>query len=42
MLFEPELDGIEDPDNDINQIVGMVNLRPADWFRPFRGVGPQS
>lgn len=35
ILFDTALDGIEDPDNDINQRLGMINLTPADWFTPF-------
>lgn len=31
MLFNPSLDGIEDPD-----ISGGANLHPRDWFKPFR------
>lgn len=32
MLFNPALDGIDDPD-----VSGGANLHPRDWFRPFRG-----
>jgi hypothetical protein len=35
MLFDNTLDGIEDPDNDIHQSMGMVNLAPHEWFAPF-------
>lgn len=31
MLFNPALDGIEDP-----SIGGSANLHPRDWFNPFR------
>lgn len=31
MLFNPALDGIEDPD-----ISGGAKLHPRDWFKPFR------
>ncbi|MGW3032824.1 tetratricopeptide repeat protein [Streptomyces sp. NPDC001178] len=35
-LYEPWMDGIEDPDDDVHQYVRAANLRPDDWFRPFR------
>ncbi|HZM81713.1 MAG TPA: hypothetical protein VFC19_38830 [Candidatus Limnocylindrales bacterium] len=35
MLFDPRFDGIEDPENEINQRLGIANLRSADWFQPF-------
>jgi hypothetical protein len=31
MLFNPALDGIEDPG-----ISGSANLHPRDWFKRFR------
>jgi TPR repeat protein len=36
MLYEPWMEGIDHPHNHVNQQFGMVNLRPADWFKPFR------
>ncbi|MBC2868610.1 hypothetical protein [Streptomyces mexicanus] len=35
MLFDNSLDGIEDPEGDVHQSLGMVNLAPSDWFAPF-------
>lgn len=39
-LFEPALDGIEDPESDVNRAFRMVNLHPAQWFLPFQGEEP--
>lgn len=36
MLYEPWMEGIEDPDDHVNQQFGMANLTPDDWFKPFR------
>ncbi|MFJ3310281.1 hypothetical protein ACIPSA_46275 [Streptomyces sp. NPDC086549] len=42
MVFDHSLDGIEDPDNDIHQSTGMVNLAPNEWFAPFdQGRDPE-
>lgn len=35
MLFDARLDGIEDPDGDVNQHLGMGDLHAAAWFEPF-------
>ncbi|MFF0465680.1 hypothetical protein [Streptomyces mexicanus] len=35
MLFDNSLDGIEDPEGDVHQSLGMVNLAPGDWFDAF-------
>lgn len=35
MLFDARLDGVEDPDGDVNQRLGMGDLRAAAWFEPF-------
>ncbi|MFF4590891.1 hypothetical protein [Streptomyces sp. NPDC001388] len=35
MLFDNALDCIEQPDNEIHQSLGMVNLAPPDWFAAF-------
>lgn len=35
MLFDARLDGIEDPDGDVNQRLGMGDLRAEAWFEPF-------
>ena len=34
-LFDPHLDGIDDPQNDYAVDRGMVNLHPSRWFLPF-------
>ncbi|MFD5615117.1 hypothetical protein [Kitasatospora sp. NPDC127060] len=35
MLYDASMDGIDDPDNPVNQMLGMVNLGLSDWFTPF-------
>ena len=35
MLFDARLDGIEDSNGDVNQRLGVGDLRPAAWFEPF-------
>ncbi|MFD6967676.1 hypothetical protein [Streptomyces sp. NPDC059949] len=35
MLFHTELSGIEDPENPVNQSMGVGDLREAAWFSPF-------
>lgn len=35
MLYSPALDGIEDPDSPVNQLLGCALLHPNDWFKPF-------
>ncbi|MFJ1708523.1 hypothetical protein [Kitasatospora sp. NPDC088346] len=35
MLFDPALDGVEDPTGPAHQMLGMVDLAPLDWFSPF-------
>jgi len=38
MLYAPELDGVDDPDDEVNQSLGIgEHLRPRDWFTPFGG-----
>ncbi|MFJ9041060.1 hypothetical protein ACIRF8_31360 [Streptomyces sp. NPDC102406] len=39
MLFDARLDGMEDPDSDVHQALGMVNLAADEWFEPFRAEG---
>lgn len=40
MLFDPILDGIEDPTSDVNQRLGIGPwLHPRHWFDPFPGPG---
>jgi hypothetical protein len=38
MLYNPALDGIEDPDSPIGQQLGIANLHPNDWFKQFDDV----
>jgi hypothetical protein len=40
-LYAPDLDGIEDPDSDLNQEMGIGDYRPAAWFRWFHNVDPR-
>lgn len=35
MLYNPTLDGIEDPASPVNLQLGCANLHPAGWFKPF-------
>lgn len=35
LLFDRALDGIDDPENAINQFAGMGDLRPSAWFNTF-------
>ena len=35
LLFEPSLDGVEDPDSEAARFERFVNLHPKDWFEPF-------
>ncbi|WP_380280460.1 hypothetical protein [Kitasatospora purpeofusca] len=38
MLYNARFDGIEDPDGETNQQIGMGDLRAAAWFNPFGNV----
>lgn len=40
LLYEPQWDGVEDPNSDVALEHGMVNLRVKDWFTPFRNTEP--
>jgi len=35
LLFDPSLDGVEDPDSEAYQAEGFENLHPRDWFKTF-------
>ena len=36
MLYAPELDGVDNPDDQVNQSLGIgEHLRPRNWFTPF-------
>jgi hypothetical protein len=37
-LFNASLDGIEDPDDEMNRNLGMGDLRAHAWFKPFDNV----
>jgi hypothetical protein len=39
-LFDPRLDGLEDPDADGNQVIGMGDYRPVAWFDTFDNMQP--
>ena len=41
MLFDPQCDGIEDPDAELGKDLRTVNLHPRDWFTPFPDVRPR-
>ncbi|MEU5626691.1 MULTISPECIES: hypothetical protein [Streptomyces] len=38
MLYNARLDGIEDPDGETNQHMGIGDLRAAAWLEPFLNV----
>ncbi|MET9294150.1 hypothetical protein [Streptomyces sp. NPDC003077] len=38
MLYSARFDGIEDPDDETNQYMGIGDLRAAAWFEPFGNV----
>ncbi|MFE2058824.1 hypothetical protein [Streptomyces sp. NPDC059446] len=38
MLYNARFDGIEDPDSETNQHMGIGDLRAAAWFEPFLNV----
>jgi hypothetical protein len=40
-LFEDGLDGIEDPDVETNQGIGMGDYRPHAWFKVFANMAPR-
>ena len=35
LLYNPALDGIEDPESSANQQLGCAHLHPNEWFKPF-------
>ncbi|GAA0948382.1 hypothetical protein GCM10009550_24670 [Actinocorallia libanotica] len=40
-LFDLALDGIEDPDTEINQYYGIGDMRPEAWFNAFKNASPR-
>ena len=40
-LFDPSVDGIEDPEDDFNRAAHIGDLRPQAWFKPFANVEPR-
>ncbi|MEV4192787.1 hypothetical protein [Streptomyces toxytricini] len=36
MLFDAQLDGMEDQHGGIHQAMGLANLAANEWFEPFR------
>ncbi|WP_326811034.1 hypothetical protein OIE62_23115 [Streptomyces scopuliridis] len=38
MLYSARFDGIEDPDGETNQYMGIGDLRASAWFEPFLNV----
>jgi hypothetical protein len=40
-LFDPRMDGVEDPENALNRSSGMGDYRPAAWFIPFQNAEPR-
>lgn len=41
MLYDAGLDGMEDPEDEVNQRLGIGDLRPSAWFAPFVNVTPR-
>ncbi|MEY9848505.1 hypothetical protein ABH940_005608 [Streptacidiphilus sp. BW17] len=41
MLFQPNADGLEDPENEVNRRLGIGDYRPAAWFCAFSNVEPR-
>lgn len=41
LLADASVDGIDDPTNPVNQMVGLGDLRPDNWFTEFRNVDPR-
>jgi hypothetical protein len=41
MLYNSALDGIEDPSTVQNKDLGVGDLRPSNWFKPFNNVQPR-
>lgn len=35
ILFDPSMDGAEEPDGELDRIARFANLQPKDWFEPF-------
>lgn len=35
ILFDPSMDGAEEPDGEVDRIARFANLHPRDWFTPF-------
>ncbi|MGW4802565.1 hypothetical protein [Kitasatospora sp. NPDC004272] len=42
MLYSPRHDGIEEPDTEVNQRLGIGDQRAAAWFEPFQNVTPRN
>jgi hypothetical protein len=40
-LFEPDLDGIEDPEEELNVDMAMGDYRPSAWFKAFANMQPR-
>lgn len=40
-LFDPNLDGIEDPENELNQQLSIGDYRPQSWFKTFVNMEPR-
>ncbi|MEP7023384.1 MAG: hypothetical protein ABJB47_06130 [Actinomycetota bacterium] len=41
LLYNPGLDGTEDPDAELNRTHGIGDMRPGNWFVPFLNVTPR-
>jgi hypothetical protein len=40
-LYDVEIDGIEDPEDEQNRAMGMGDYRPPAWFRTFLNMDPR-
>jgi hypothetical protein len=41
MLFDDQLDGVEDPESEINQELRIGDYRPGAWFETFGNMAPR-
>ncbi|MFC7327095.1 hypothetical protein [Marinactinospora rubrisoli] len=41
LLYDPDMDGLLDPGSEMNRVFGIADMRPAEWFTPFKNVEPR-
>jgi hypothetical protein len=42
LLWDPQMDGLEEPDDKLNKLIGMGDYRPGAWFSWFHNAKPRS